>query len=231
MSIRARSKTTRRQTPFPADDLLCWGGNNNNQKPQVMGRGSADMRMFPLRSEEEVASFPLTKWKIPEPSEELVLSREDGVTAGDIDIVVVPGVAFDSSCNRLGHGRGHYGEVAIESRAGVAVAVVKDTTEQTRTPSCLGGNGWNGWNRVPRGSGASYHPRRWAFQARAEPFFVLASRFFFTHKHDALPCSLAACPLAAAFLFILVLRALTTRKIVSSDGSMKPTRRRGGRPR
>lgn len=76
-----------------------------------MGPGApASMRMFPLRSEEEIASFGLTKWKIPEPSEELVLSREDGVTEGDIDVVVVPAVAFDSSCNRLGHGRGHYGE-------------------------------------------------------------------------------------------------------------------------
>lgn len=68
------------------------------------------MRMFPVRSEEEIASFDLTKWKIPEPSEDLALSREDGVTEGDIDVVVVPAVAFDPSCNRLGHGRGHYGE-------------------------------------------------------------------------------------------------------------------------
>lgn len=68
------------------------------------------MRMFPLQSEEEVSSFPLTKWKIPEPSAELVLSREDGVVAGDIDVVVVPGMAFDAGCNRLGHGRGYYGE-------------------------------------------------------------------------------------------------------------------------
>lgn len=75
-----------------------------------MGPKSADMRMFPLRSEEEVGSFPLTKWKIPEPSEELVLSREDGVFAGDIDVVVVPAMAFDKGCNRLGHGRGYYGE-------------------------------------------------------------------------------------------------------------------------
>lgn len=66
--------------------------------------------MFPPRSEEEVASFPLTKWKIREPPEELVRSREDGVYEGDIDVVVVPGVAFDAGCNRLGHGRGYYGE-------------------------------------------------------------------------------------------------------------------------
>lgn len=77
---------------------------------QVLGPASADMRMFPLESEEEVESFPLTKWKIPEPSEELVLSREDGVLAGDIDVVVVPGMAFDARCNRLGHGKGYYGE-------------------------------------------------------------------------------------------------------------------------
>eukprot|EP00904_Undaria_pinnatifida_P001311 jgi/Undpi1/11180/HiC_scaffold_30.g13478.m1 len=76
--------------------------------PKVLGPRSADMRMFPLRSEEEVDSFPLTKWKIPEPSEELVLSREDGVLAGDIDVVVVPAMAFDAGCNRLGHGRGYY---------------------------------------------------------------------------------------------------------------------------
>ena len=68
------------------------------------------MRMFPLESEEEVKSFPLTKWNIPEPSKELVLSREDGVLAGDIDVVVVPGMAFDARCNRLGHGKGYYGE-------------------------------------------------------------------------------------------------------------------------
>lgn len=75
--------------------------------------------MFPLRSEEEAASFPLTKWKIPEPPEDLALSREDGVTEGAIDVVVVPAVAFDSNCNRLGHGRGHYGESVEASQQAV----------------------------------------------------------------------------------------------------------------
>lgn len=79
-------------------------------RPQVMGPASADMRMFPLESDQETSSFPLTKWKIPEPSEELVLSREDGTFAGDIDVVIVPAMAFDARCNRLGHGRGYYGD-------------------------------------------------------------------------------------------------------------------------
>lgn len=76
----------------------------------MLGPASADMRMFPVESEEEIKSFPLTKWKIPEPAEELVLSREDGVYAGDIDVVVVPAMAFDTGCNRLGHGKGYYGK-------------------------------------------------------------------------------------------------------------------------
>lgn len=76
----------------------------------MLGPASADMRMFPLESEVEASSFPLTKWKIPEPPVDLVLSREDGVFTGDIDLVVVPAMAFDSRCNRLGHGRGYYGK-------------------------------------------------------------------------------------------------------------------------
>lgn len=78
-----------------------------------MGPLSADMRMFPLESDQEASSFPLTKWKIPEPPEDLVLSREDGTFAGDIDLVVVPAMAFDARCNRLGHGRGYYGDGSI----------------------------------------------------------------------------------------------------------------------
>lgn len=102
-----------------------------------MGSASAAMRMFPLRSEEEVASFPLTKWKIAEPSEELVLTREDGVTEGDIDVVIVPGVAFDSSCNRLGHGRGHYGEAGGRSEVGLSGQWVSKRNENGGHPTCL----------------------------------------------------------------------------------------------
>ncbi|CAM9836659.1 unnamed protein product, partial [Choristocarpus tenellus] len=50
--------------------------------PKIVGPNPWDMRMFPLTSEEEVSSFPLTKWNIPEPSVELVMSREDGTSTG-----------------------------------------------------------------------------------------------------------------------------------------------------
>lgn len=41
-----------------------------------------------------------------EPSQELVISREDGVFVGDIDVVIVPGVDFDNRCNRMATGKG-----------------------------------------------------------------------------------------------------------------------------
>ena len=76
--------------------------------PKVLGKRPADMRMFELESEAQLQSFPKSAWGIPEPSSELVLASPDGCDLGIIDLVLVPGVAFDRSCNRLGHGKGYY---------------------------------------------------------------------------------------------------------------------------
>lgn len=64
------------------------------------------MIMCEMGSLDEVHAMPKNKWGIPEPPAE---GREDGVYCGLIDLVLVPGVAFDSSTNRLGHGKGYYG--------------------------------------------------------------------------------------------------------------------------
>ena len=53
---------------------------------------------------QEIEAFPRNKWGIPEP-QGIAFSR-DGLP--DIDLVIVPGVAFDSTCQRLGHGKGYY---------------------------------------------------------------------------------------------------------------------------
>ena len=49
--------------------------------------------------------WPRNKWGIPEPPEQMpvVLARP-----GDIDVLVIPGLAFDSTGNRLGQGKGYY---------------------------------------------------------------------------------------------------------------------------
>jgi 5-formyltetrahydrofolate cyclo-ligase len=67
------------------------------------------MLMLPVASSAEIDGFPRSKWGIPEPPVEP--PREDGTYSGRIDVVVVPGVAFDRKCNRLGHGKGYYGEL------------------------------------------------------------------------------------------------------------------------
>jgi 5-formyltetrahydrofolate cyclo-ligase len=50
-------------------------------------------------------SWPKNKWNIPEPPDSMPT-----VTAkpGDIDLMIVPGLGFDRSCNRLGQGKGYY---------------------------------------------------------------------------------------------------------------------------
>ncbi|OQR96709.1 5-formyltetrahydrofolate cyclo-ligase [Achlya hypogyna] len=78
--------------------------------PKVTGMRSEDMVMLQVDSENEMASFPKSKWGIPEPPELLPngTPRINALDALDIDVVLVPGVAFDAHRNRLGHGKGYY---------------------------------------------------------------------------------------------------------------------------
>jgi 5-formyltetrahydrofolate cyclo-ligase len=84
--------------------------------PRVTGRGSGDMVMLEAASLQDISAFPRNKWGIPEPPATYLagprigsprLSWDDG-EIGAVEVVVVPGVAFDARCNRLGHGRGYY---------------------------------------------------------------------------------------------------------------------------
>ncbi|XP_070618174.1 5-formyltetrahydrofolate cyclo-ligase [Erythrolamprus reginae] len=71
-------------------------------KPQ-----SSHMDMVKLASYEEIASLPLTSWNIHQPAEGDV--REDALaTADGLDLILMPGLGFDETGNRLGRGKGYY---------------------------------------------------------------------------------------------------------------------------
>jgi len=87
-------------------DLLARGASV--AVPRVTGPRS--MEMLRLASVEQARALPRTKWGIPEPDAVLAAAMGGDRTHGEppFDLVLVPGVAFDARCNRLGHGRGYY---------------------------------------------------------------------------------------------------------------------------
>jgi 5-formyltetrahydrofolate cyclo-ligase len=50
-------------------------------------------------------AWPRNKWGIPEPPADMPLTL---AKPGDLDVVVVPGLAFDRNGDRLGQGKGYY---------------------------------------------------------------------------------------------------------------------------
>ena len=72
--------------------------------PKITGKNSPDMVMLQVKSTSEMEEFPENRWGIPESPADGPDATYDGV----IDLVVVPGVLFDASCHRVGHGKGYY---------------------------------------------------------------------------------------------------------------------------
>nr|XP_056722065.1 5-formyltetrahydrofolate cyclo-ligase [Euleptes europaea] len=65
------------------------------------------MDMVKLASYEEIASLPLTSWNIHQPAESD--AREDALSGADgLDLILIPGLGFDKTGNRLGRGKGYY---------------------------------------------------------------------------------------------------------------------------
>ena len=83
--------------------------------PKIIGKNPRDMVMIEIFSVQEIDNFPKNRWGIPEPPIELIQQRPDGATLGVIDLVILPGVAFDDRCGRVGHGKGYYGTFLYDS--------------------------------------------------------------------------------------------------------------------
>ncbi|EIE85082.1 5-formyltetrahydrofolate cyclo-ligase [Rhizopus delemar RA 99-880] len=64
-----------------------------------------NMDMVKINSLKDFESLPVNKWSIPEPP--LDQQRENALeTKEGLDLILVPGVAFDQNRNRIGHGKG-----------------------------------------------------------------------------------------------------------------------------
>jgi 5-formyltetrahydrofolate cyclo-ligase len=85
--------------------------------PKVSGPNPTDMKMLLVADLEQARSFPRNKWGIPEPSAAMVATMEDATESSDLSVLLVPAVAFDARCGRLGHGRGFYDAFISRQRA------------------------------------------------------------------------------------------------------------------
>ena len=88
---------------FQTTDLIkaAFSENKKVYLPKVVSLKSRSMIFRQATSIEEIQRYPRSKWGIPEPPE----GDED---LDSIDLVIVPAVAFDHRCARLGHGAGFY---------------------------------------------------------------------------------------------------------------------------
>ncbi|CAF1592986.1 unnamed protein product, partial [Didymodactylos carnosus] len=62
------------------------------------------MQMLRLMSMEDLDTLPMTKWNIKQPR----MDDDERETASELDLILVPGLAFSLNGYRLGHGKGFY---------------------------------------------------------------------------------------------------------------------------
>ncbi|KTW28049.1 5-formyltetrahydrofolate cyclo-ligase [Pneumocystis carinii B80] len=70
----------------------------------------SEMFMFYLHPTEDPSLFVKNKWGIPQPSKNTAngILREEAMDKNGLDLIIIPGIAFDRNLNRLGHGKGYY---------------------------------------------------------------------------------------------------------------------------
>lgn len=85
----------------------------------VEGSRTKNMHMLRLRDEDDLKSLKPDAWGIPSLSPKDIGTRENAFggkgistetvgSSSNLDLIFMPGMAFDRSNNRLGHGKGFY---------------------------------------------------------------------------------------------------------------------------
>ncbi|KAL1702670.1 hypothetical protein EV121DRAFT_209502 [Schizophyllum commune] len=77
--------------------------------PRISVETPGHMDFLQLHGREDLGSLKAETWGIKEPDLHwLGNPRQSALQAPGIDVILVPGVAFDRSMSRLGHGKGYY---------------------------------------------------------------------------------------------------------------------------
>ncbi|KAE9030475.1 hypothetical protein PR003_g10117 [Phytophthora rubi] len=78
--------------------------------PKITGRSAEDLKMLQAQSMDDIRRFPKDNLQIPDPP--LLTDggtlRDDAMQGDELELVLLPGVAFDRRGGRLGHGKGYY---------------------------------------------------------------------------------------------------------------------------
>ena len=86
--------------------------NVNVYVPQVITINPPTMHMVQVTSMEQMQDFVANQWGISEP---VITTTSVIATPLDLDVIIVPGVAFDATCARCGHGKGFYDRFIAET--------------------------------------------------------------------------------------------------------------------
>ena len=101
--------------------LSYWSMNDEVITHQAVERWSKHKKVYlPLikGNDLELVRFEGVKKMKPEPIFGILEpTSEEKIEISGIDLVIVPGVAFDASCNRMGRGKGYYDRLLSESVA------------------------------------------------------------------------------------------------------------------